>query len=51
VRRQRGSIVNIASITGLVGINTNAAYVASKHAVVGMAKAAAIEYAAKGIRW
>ena len=40
-----GVIVNTASIAGLIGIPTSSAYVASKHAVVGLTKTAAIEYA------
>ncbi|BEI83136.1 hypothetical protein CcaverHIS002_0310040 [Cutaneotrichosporon cavernicola] len=49
-RAQRGAIVGIASIAGLVGVGGLPGYVASKHAVVGMAKAAASEYSAAGIR-
>jgi NAD(P)-dependent dehydrogenase (short-subunit alcohol dehydrogenase family) len=49
-RKQRGAIVNIASLAGQVGIPNSAAYVASKHAVMGLAKSATIEYAGKGIR-
>ena len=39
-----GAIVNVASVGGIRGIPNQLAYVASKHAVVGMTKAAAIEY-------
>ncbi|MDO9709760.1 glucose 1-dehydrogenase [Paracraurococcus lichenis] len=45
-----GAIVNTASILGLVGGGGAAAYVASKHAVVGLTKAAAIDHAAENIR-
>lgn len=45
-----GSVVNISSILGLVGWGTAPAYVAAKHAVSGLTKAAAVEYAQQGIR-
>ncbi|MFZ9406176.1 MAG: SDR family NAD(P)-dependent oxidoreductase [Burkholderiaceae bacterium] len=45
-----GAIVNISSILGSVGFAHSAAYTASKHAVVGLTKVAALEYSARGIR-
>ena len=45
-----GTIVNTASVAGLVGAPTQPLYAASKHAVVGMTKTAAAEYAREGIR-
>lgn len=49
--RGGGAIVNNASILGLVAVGNGVSpYVASKHAVVGLTKAAALEYAAQGIR-
>lgn len=45
-----GSIVNIASILGAVGFAGSSAYTAAKHGVLGISKAAALEYSAQGIR-
>ena len=45
-----GSILNISSIDGLIGMNHLMSYVASKWAVRGMTKAAAMELASRGIR-
>lgn len=50
VAARQGAIVNMASLAGLKGSRIGAAYVASKHAVVGMTRAAALEYADKGVR-
>jgi len=45
-----GSVINMASVLGQVGFAMSSAYVAAKHAVVGMTKAAAWEHAADGVR-
>jgi NAD(P)-dependent dehydrogenase (short-subunit alcohol dehydrogenase family) len=50
VKAGGGSIVNMASILGSVGFASSGAYVAAKHAVVGLTKTAAIEYAKDNVR-
>lgn len=45
-----GAIVNLASIAGLIGFAGLSPYTASKHAVIGLTKNAAIEYGKQGIR-
>jgi NAD(P)-dependent dehydrogenase (short-subunit alcohol dehydrogenase family) len=51
MRRSGGvSVINMASILGQVGFALSSAYVAAKHGVLGMTKAAAWEHAADGVR-
>jgi NAD(P)-dependent dehydrogenase (short-subunit alcohol dehydrogenase family) len=45
-----GAVVNVSSVFGYRGLPTRAAYTASKHGVIGLTRAAAIEYAARGVR-
>jgi NAD(P)-dependent dehydrogenase (short-subunit alcohol dehydrogenase family) len=50
LKQNRGSIINTASIAGLIGSPDIAVYTASKHAVIGLTKAAAVECSATGVR-
>jgi len=50
LRQRAGAVVNTASVAGLVGTPGMPAYVASKHAVIGLTKAAAGEVARQGVR-
>jgi NAD(P)-dependent dehydrogenase (short-subunit alcohol dehydrogenase family) len=50
LKQNKGSIINTASIAGLVGAPDISAYTASKHAVIGLTRSAAVECAATGVR-
>lgn len=50
LQQKRGAIVNTASVAGLMGSPGMSAYVASKHAVLGLTKVAAGEVARSGVR-
>ncbi len=46
----RGSIVNVASVAGLMGVADRAAYNASKHGLVGLTRTLAVEWGGRGVR-
>jgi NAD(P)-dependent dehydrogenase (short-subunit alcohol dehydrogenase family) len=48
--RQRGNIVNVASIAGLHGVIDRSAYNASKHGLVGLTRTLAAEWGSRGVR-
>jgi NAD(P)-dependent dehydrogenase (short-subunit alcohol dehydrogenase family) len=50
LKQNRGSIINTASIAGMIGSTDVAAYTASKHAVIGLTKAAALECGKTAVR-
>ena len=50
IERKSGTIVNVTSISGVVGLGKQAAYCASKGALVQMTRQLAVEYADRGIR-
>ena len=49
-RRERSYVVNIASISSFVGQSNTPAYTASKHAVLGLSRSIALDYAIDGLR-
>jgi len=50
ILKQKGAIVNMSSVAGLIGGPIGAGYHASKHGVIGLTRTAAIEYAPQGLR-
>lgn len=50
VRQKQGSIINIASVHGLVGARNSAAYTSMKHGLVGLTRSVAYDYGPHNIR-
>jgi NAD(P)-dependent dehydrogenase (short-subunit alcohol dehydrogenase family) len=50
LRQTKGNIVNMSSLNGLVGQKQNAAYAATKGAIIAMTKSLALDYAGDGVR-
>ena len=50
LEQRHGSIVNIASVAGLMGVAERAAYNASKHGLIGLTRTLAVEWGGRGVR-
>ena len=50
LEQRSGSIVNIASVAGLMGVADRAAYNASKHGLIGLTRTLAVEWGGRGVR-
>jgi NAD(P)-dependent dehydrogenase (short-subunit alcohol dehydrogenase family) len=50
LEQRQGSIVNIASVAGLMGVAERVAYNASKHGLVGLTRTLAVEWGGRGVR-
>ncbi|CAA9448552.1 MAG: 3-oxoacyl-[acyl-carrier protein] reductase [uncultured Rubrobacteraceae bacterium] len=50
LRQGSGSIVNVSSVAGLLGISDRAAYNASKHGLIGLTRTLAAEWGGRGVR-
>jgi NAD(P)-dependent dehydrogenase (short-subunit alcohol dehydrogenase family) len=51
LERRRGSVINLASVGGVVAVRDRLAYTTSKHAVVGLTKALALDHSHTGVRF
>lgn len=49
--RKRGSVINLASVAGLLAVRDRLAYTVSKHAIVGLTKALALDHSHTGVRF
>src|SRR6202043_3931478 len=48
--QRTGSVINVASVAGLVGVADRAAYNASKHGLIGLTRTLAVEWGGRGVR-
>lgn len=51
LERKRGSVINLASVAGVVALRDRFAYTTTKFAIVGMTKALALDHSASGVRF
>jgi 2-keto-3-deoxy-L-fuconate dehydrogenase len=51
LERRRGSVINLASIAGLIAVRERLAYTTSKHAIVGLTRALALDHSHTGVRF
>jgi 2-keto-3-deoxy-L-fuconate dehydrogenase len=51
LERKRGSVINLASVAGIVAVRDRFAYTTTKFAIVGMTKALALDHSASGVRF
>ncbi len=51
LERKRGSVVNLASVAGVVAVRDRLAYTVTKHAIVGLTKALALDHSHTGVRF
>jgi 2-keto-3-deoxy-L-fuconate dehydrogenase len=51
LERKRGSVVNLASVAGVVAVRDRLAYTVSKHAIVGLTRALALDHSHTGVRF
>jgi NAD(P)-dependent dehydrogenase (short-subunit alcohol dehydrogenase family) len=50
IRQQCGSVINMASVQGMVGARNSAAYTSIKHAIIGLTRSVAYDYGAQNVR-
>jgi NAD(P)-dependent dehydrogenase (short-subunit alcohol dehydrogenase family) len=51
IERRQGSVINLASVAGIVAVRDRFAYTTSKFAIVGMTKALALDHSKSGVRF